>query len=578
MINVLDHGVTGDGVTNDRPAINTVIATYAGQDTIVFPKGRYRLQATSTGGQAGLNQITLLSGTHLLAEPGAVFEINSPDTSVGTSLFQGVGTEEPKENLQAAVAAGTQIVMLPGDAVTTFVVGDLIGLRSKLDVTPDVPGRTAVAKAREIRRVEYVEGNNLIVDAPFEYDYGLQSGDASYSQFWKINPIKNVVLEGMRFEPGPDVDPTSGDDTTYAIKLRCSLNCRLENIELHNMTGGVHLWDCYDTQIDGLIGDRLPKQDSEQGATSSGYVLALIGSTTNLIVDRLFGRECRHVVTTTGDISDGLNWGGPMFVQINNAIGFAGSKGGTAVFDTHEHGRHIKFNNCMAVGGDDAIGKIAAGFQIRAQYVELNNCTAVHLPSAGVQLQATCSNVTINGGEFAYNTLGGIVLRGSNNRIQGARIHHNFDSGIFGPYNAAVNAIIQDCAIYENYGTGVTGYGIRLGSTAEAATGTVVQGCYIPKGTGTAQTYSIWSANNTTKITDCLLPGYGAGRTGFGGTLTGAIVTSTTVDGGIIGISASIPPASATSPGTPGQIAWDANYLYQCIAANQWKRTPLSAW
>jgi hypothetical protein len=37
-------------------------------------------------------------------------------------------------------------------------------------------------------------------------------------------------------------------------------------------------------------------------------------------------------------------------------------------------------------------------------------------------------------------------------------------------------------------------------------------------------------------------------------------------------------PASATDPGTPGQIGWDTNYVYICIAPNQWKRAQLSSW
>lgn len=37
------------------------------------------------------------------------------------------------------------------------------------------------------------------------------------------------------------------------------------------------------------------------------------------------------------------------------------------------------------------------------------------------------------------------------------------------------------------------------------------------------------------------------------------------------------PPASVpNSPGTKGQIAYDADYLYICIANGQWKKTILS--
>lgn len=37
-------------------------------------------------------------------------------------------------------------------------------------------------------------------------------------------------------------------------------------------------------------------------------------------------------------------------------------------------------------------------------------------------------------------------------------------------------------------------------------------------------------------------------------------------------------PASASAAGTTGQIAWDANYIYICVATNTWKRVAISTW
>lgn len=48
-------------------------------------------------------------------------------------------------------------------------------------------------------------------------------------------------------------------------------------------------------------------------------------------------------------------------------------------------------------------------------------------------------------------------------------------------------------------------------------------------------------------------------------------------DGSII-IKNSKTPASAGATGTAGQIAWDSNYFYVCVATNTWKRTALSTW
>lgn len=58
-------------------------------------------------------------------------------------------------------------------------------------------------------------------------------------------------------------------------------------------------------------------------------------------------------------------------------------------------------------------------------------------------------------------------------------------------------------------------------------------------------------------------------------TLTASAGVTTT---GPIIIANSAPPANATSTGTAGQIAWDANYLYVATGANQWKRAALSTW
>jgi hypothetical protein len=36
--------------------------------------------------------------------------------------------------------------------------------------------------------------------------------------------------------------------------------------------------------------------------------------------------------------------------------------------------------------------------------------------------------------------------------------------------------------------------------------------------------------------------------------------------------------ASASSPGTPGAIRWDSDYIYICIDSNGWRRAPLTSW
>ena len=45
-----------------------------------------------------------------------------------------------------------------------------------------------------------------------------------------------------------------------------------------------------------------------------------------------------------------------------------------------------------------------------------------------------------------------------------------------------------------------------------------------------------------------------------------------------INIAATNTPSFSTSPGTLGDICYDANYMYVCVASNTWKRIPLTSW
>lgn len=50
------------------------------------------------------------------------------------------------------------------------------------------------------------------------------------------------------------------------------------------------------------------------------------------------------------------------------------------------------------------------------------------------------------------------------------------------------------------------------------------------------------------------------------------------VDGDRIRIRQSMTPASSAAPGNTGEMAWDPNYFYICVAENEWKRVALEEW
>ena len=58
--------------------------------------------------------------------------------------------------------------------------------------------------------------------------------------------------------------------------------------------------------------------------------------------------------------------------------------------------------------------------------------------------------------------------------------------------------------------------------------------------------------------------------------------TSVTVAGGLkmtdIHLLSNVTVPLAATTGNVGQISWDGDYLYICVATNQWKRTPILPW
>tara|TARA_R100000234_G_C4987563_1_gene174027 strand:- start:527 stop:1453 length:927 start_codon:yes stop_codon:yes gene_type:complete len=50
------------------------------------------------------------------------------------------------------------------------------------------------------------------------------------------------------------------------------------------------------------------------------------------------------------------------------------------------------------------------------------------------------------------------------------------------------------------------------------------------------------------------------------------------ISGSAIRLRNSSTPANASSPGSQGEIRWDANYIYICISTDTWKRVAISTW
>jgi hypothetical protein len=51
-----------------------------------------------------------------------------------------------------------------------------------------------------------------------------------------------------------------------------------------------------------------------------------------------------------------------------------------------------------------------------------------------------------------------------------------------------------------------------------------------------------------------------------------------TVSSDSVIVTTSQTPATAGATGTTGEIAWDSDYIYVCVATNTWKRVAIATW
>lgn len=124
----------------------------------------------------------------------------------------------------------------------------------------------------------------------------------------------------------------------------------------------------------------------------------------------------------------------------------------------------------------------------------------------------------------------------------------------------------------------VTSTGASSFSNVTLSGGTV-NNMQIGASAAAAGTFTGVNVTGTATLTTVAVTAGNIDGTTIGGTTPGAgTFTALGTTGDHVLVQTSQTPASVGASGTTGEIAWDANYIYVCVASNSWKRVLISTW
>lgn len=365
FFNVLDYSADNTGTSNAATEIEDACdaAAAAGGGIVWFPPGTYKLTA----------QVHITSSKVRLVGAGVDSVEIRRGGAAGNIFFE--GAEGSAVTLSSNVTAGD--ISSINFSTTGISAGDYLNIYS----TETWPNTTNSSTFGEIVRVKAVtDSTHVELWSQVEEDYATTDS----ASIRKLTLLTGCGVEGITFtNPTPDtLDnlPACFARWTEGFTVR---DCRFEGLD----GPGVDI----SHSVDWLVyGCRFYDLTDNEASQRLGYGVEEHGCSRDGQVQNCFMRGGRHLYTNGGS-----NRGVPRHTKIADSKATQMTHAG---FDTHIEGKFITFDNCEAVGMQDATN--AYGFQMRSQYWEMNNCRASYTRTAGVRVPSTGTQGHISGGRF----------------------------------------------------------------------------------------------------------------------------------------------------------------------------------
>jgi len=278
IVNVIDLGATGNGTTNDSPAIAAAIASLSGAPGVVyFPAGNYRLLST----------ISLPSGVVLRGESAQTSRLLFDQSSSGVN---GINIGGSASGSFVAISSGYTkgSVAITVENAASFTVGGYAELVQDNNPAWDTaPASWADNSKGQIVRISGIEGNVLHLAYALRIDY-----DAGFApRIRPFTPASNIGIECLYLERVAD----SGTGAGYNISINFSANCWVKGVH-SNKSVGAHISITASTDIE-VSGSYFHHAFTYDGSGTRGYGVMLNHHSGQCLIENNVFEHLRHAMS-----------------------------------------------------------------------------------------------------------------------------------------------------------------------------------------------------------------------------------------------------------------------------------------
>ncbi len=274
VADVTTFGATGNGTTNDFPAISAAIASLSGNSGIVFfPAGTYLINST-------------------LNLPDSV-TLRGAGSDVTTMLFNLNGVTGNCINIQKTQVAsymtidsgysrGSNTVVV--DSGSAFTAGDYAEIRQQNGSWDTNPVFWADNSVGQIVRIDSVSGDTLYFQHPLRFEYD----SALHVEIRPIVPRTNVGLECFKMVR----EDSTAASVNYGIFYWFAADCHIRGVESDHSIGA-HVWAEASTSLE-ISGSYFHHSYIYDGSNTKGYGVVMAVHTGECKIENNIFRHLRH--------------------------------------------------------------------------------------------------------------------------------------------------------------------------------------------------------------------------------------------------------------------------------------------